>query len=82
MQWWFSLFPVALHVWECLIFLNLDEQPLPFDEQLNDPRVQQFGDISPYERYQIGRLKAGKSITYEVNANWKLIVENALECLR
>ncbi len=76
----YGLLPVALHVWEGLIFLNLADDPLPFEEQLNDPKVQQFGDISPYERYQIGRLKLGKSITYDVQANWKLIIENTLEC--
>ena len=76
----YGLLPVALHVWEGLIFLSLAENPQPFEEQLNDPKVQQFGDISPYERYQIGRLKLGKSITYDVQANWKLIIENTLEC--
>lgn len=76
----YGLLPVALRVWEGLIFLNLADNPQPFEEQLNDPKVLQFGDISPYDRYQIGRLKLGKSITYEVQANWKLIIENTLEC--
>ena len=76
----YGLLPVALHVWEGLIFLNLSEQPAPFEEQLNDPRVQGFGDVAPYERYQIGRLKVASSISYDVKANWKLIIENTLEC--
>jgi Rieske 2Fe-2S family protein len=76
----FGLLPVPLHVWEGLVFLNLAENPQPFEEQLNDPRVQSFGDVAPYERYQIGRLKVARSITYDVRANWKLIIENTLEC--
>ncbi len=76
----FGLLPVALQVWEGMVFLNLAENPAPFEEQLNDPRVQEFGDVAPYERYQIGRLKVARSITYDVRANWKLIIENTLEC--
>lgn len=76
----YSLWPVALHVWEGLIFLNLSDDPQPFAEQLDDPKVRSFGDVAPYERYQIGRLKLGASMSYDVRANWKLIIENTLEC--
>lgn len=76
----YGLWPVALHVWEGLIFLNLSDDPQPFAEQLDDPKVRSFGDVAPYERYQIGRLKVGASISYDVRANWKLIIENTLEC--
>jgi len=76
----YGLLPVALHVWEGLIFLNLADDPLPFEDQLNDPVVAQFGGVAPYQRYQVGRLKVGRSISYDVHANWKLIIENTLEC--
>jgi phenylpropionate dioxygenase-like ring-hydroxylating dioxygenase large terminal subunit len=76
----YGLLPVALHAWEGLVFLNLSDNPPPFEQQLNDPRVQEFGDVAPYERYQIGRLKVAQTITYDVRANWKLIIENTLEC--
>ena len=76
----YGLFPVALHVWEGLIFVNLSDQPAPFEQQLHDPATVSFGGEAPYERYQISRLKVGKSIRYDVRANWKLIVENTLEC--
>ncbi len=36
--------------------------------------------VAPYQRYQVGRLKVGRSISYDVHANWKLIIENTLEC--
>jgi len=51
-----------------------------FDDQVNDPIVESFGSIAPYARYGIGQLKVGKSITYTVHANWKLVLENTLEC--
>ncbi len=76
----YGLLPVALHVWEGLVFLNLADDPQPFEDQLNDPRVQSFGDVAPYQRFHIGDLKVGKSISYDVHANWKVIIENTLEC--
>jgi Rieske 2Fe-2S family protein len=62
------------------VWLNLSDNPASFDEQINDPVVQQFGSTAPYARYKIGQLKLGKSITYTVHANWKLVLENTLEC--
>jgi Rieske 2Fe-2S family protein len=76
----FGLLPVAVRVWEGLIWLCLADTPPPFEAQINDPQVQSFGAIAPIERYQIGRLKVARSITYAVQANWKLILENTLEC--
>src|SRR5258708_25286812 len=76
----YGLLPVALHVWDGLVFLNLADDPQPFEDQLNDPRVQSFGDVAPYQRFHIGDLKVGKSISYDVHANWKVIIENTLEC--
>jgi len=78
----FGLFSVALQVWEGLIWLNLsDSGELPsLEDQINDPAVWPFGSTAPYERYNIGKLKVGKSISYDVHANWKLVLENTLEC--
>lgn len=76
----YGLLPLALKVWEGLIWLNLSDDPPSLEEQINDPVVQRFGSVAPYERYGIGRLRVGKSITYEVHANWKLVLENTLEC--
>ena len=75
-----SLFPVALKVWEGLIWLNLSEEPSSFEDQINDPVVHTFAGTAPYERYHLGQLKVGKSISYDVHANWKLVLENTLEC--
>ncbi len=76
----YGLLPVALKVWEGLIWLNLSKELLSFDDQINDPVVHAFAGTAPYERYNLGQLKVGKSISYDVHANWKLVLENTLEC--
>jgi Rieske 2Fe-2S family protein len=76
----YGLLPVALKVWEGLIWLNLSEDLPSFDDQINDPVVHEFAGTAPVGRYNIGKLKVGKSISYDVHANWKLVLENTLEC--
>ncbi len=76
----FGLFPVALGVWEGLIWLNLSDNPKPLADQVCWPIVERFGSYAPFTRYGVGELKAGASISYDVRANWKLIIENFMEC--
>jgi Rieske 2Fe-2S family protein len=76
----FGLLPVALEVWEGLIWLNLAEEPTPAAAQLNRPVLERFGDYARFARYGLGNLKLGKSISYDVRANWKLVLENFMEC--
>src|SRR5450759_3716231 len=49
----FGLLPVALQLWEGLIWLNLAESDeLPsLVNQINDPAVWPFGSTAPFERY-------------------------------
>ena len=63
----------AVHEWLGLLFVNLGDAPTPFPERL-----------SGIERYlavfDAGRFTASSSGPIEVwDANWKLIVENAIE---
>ena len=76
----FGLLPVALEIWEGLIWLNLSNDPSPIITQVSEPIVERFGSYAPFARYELGRLKVAKSIDYDVRANWKLIVENFMEC--
>ncbi len=76
----FGLMPVALEIWEGLIWLNLADEPAPIEDQLNMPIIERFGSYAPFARYGVGKLNAGNTITYEVQANWKLLLENFMEC--
>lgn len=76
----FGLMPVALEVWEGFVWLNLADEPAPIAEQVNEPIVERFGSYAPFGRYGIGNLKVGKTIEYDVKANWKLVLENFMEC--
>ena len=39
-----------------------------------------LGDSDVIDRYGIGGLDVGHRVVYDVAANWKLIVENFMEC--
>ena len=76
----FGLLPVALEVWEGLVWLNLGDDPASIADQLNEPIIERFGGYAAFARYDVGNLKVGKRITYDVQANWKLVLENFMEC--
>jgi len=60
--------------------LNLADDPAPIASQLHIPILERFGSYAPFARYGVGELKVGKTITYDVRANWKLLFENFMEC--
>ncbi|HET7092860.1 MAG TPA: aromatic ring-hydroxylating dioxygenase subunit alpha [Thermomicrobiales bacterium] len=76
----YGLLPVRLEVWEGLVWLNLDPDAAPLADQLDPPIETRFGGSETLARYGIGDLGVGRSIQYEIAANWKLIVENFMEC--
>jgi Rieske 2Fe-2S family protein len=65
--------PVGLAVWEGFLFLNLEPRPEPF-ERAFEPLIGRFS------RFNLPRLRLGRTVSYEVKANWKLIVQNYSEC--
>ena len=76
----YGLYPIKLEVWEGLIWLNLADDPLPLEAQVREPIIERFGDYAPFAGYDLGGLVIGKTLTYEVQANWKIIIENFMEC--
>ena len=76
----FGLHRVPLEVWEGLLWVNLASQPEPIEAQLDRAIVERFGERETFSRYRIGTLGVGQTIVYDVAANWKLIVENFMEC--
>ncbi len=72
-----GLWPIPLGEWDGLVFVNLDASAAPLQEVLA-----RMPD-SPVElaRYGLGELRIGATRTYDVAANWKIVVENYHECL-
>jgi Rieske 2Fe-2S family protein len=70
----YPLDSAAIAEWEGFIFVNVDEDPVPF--------VRAFAPmLHRLERFQLGGLVVGHSVTYDVRANWKLVFQNYSECL-
>ncbi len=59
------------------LFANLAAQPRPLMDALTDGAE----SITAFERFKMHELRVGIRIVYEVEANWKIIVENYNECL-
>ncbi len=73
-----SLWPVHVDVWEGFVFVNLSrEEPRPLLEHLAD----QQDEPLRLAEYGLAELRIGHVSTAEVQANWKIVLENYNECL-
>jgi Rieske 2Fe-2S family protein len=73
-----SLWPVRTEVWEGFVFVNLSrEEPEPLLEALGS----QQDDVLGLARVGLGELRIGHRSTVDVQANWKIVLENYNECL-
>ena len=70
----FPLHAAAVAEWEGFVFVNVAEDPVPFEQQF----APMMGRLT---RFGLGALSAGHAVSYEVNANWKLVFQNYSECL-
>ena len=74
-----GLLPVGLQVWEGLIWLNLSGAARPGWGP--EPLAAQLGILyDRFAHYRVGELTSAATITYDIKANWKLVVENFSEC--
>ncbi|MCY0887025.1 MAG: aromatic ring-hydroxylating dioxygenase subunit alpha [Alicyclobacillaceae bacterium] len=71
----FSLFQVRTETAHGFVFINFDKDTESLEQALGLPE-----SFDIYERYHFQRLRLGHKKSYVVEANWKLIMENALEC--
>jgi Rieske 2Fe-2S family protein len=76
----FGLVPVALDSWEGLVWVNLAGAPPPLETQLRPQLASRLGDAERLAPYRLGELRVARTIEYEVGANWKIVVENFMEC--
>jgi Rieske 2Fe-2S family protein len=65
---------VACDDWDGHLFINLSDQPRPLGSQLGDLPTR-------FTPWRMADLRMVRRITYDVAANWKLIVQNYNECL-
>lgn len=67
------LHPVGVALWEGFIFIHLGKDSASFEES-HAPLLGRFA------RFGMPGLRIGKTIEYDIHANWKLIVQNYSEC--
>lgn len=68
-----ALHQAHVHVWEGFVFISLAESPAPFEEQM-EALIGKFSD------WKMAELRIAQHINYELNCNWKLILQNYQEC--
>ena len=59
------------------MFVSLAEQPVALEDWLRNSNE----TIQDFDRYRLDELRLARRITYDVAANWKIVVENYNECL-
>jgi glycine betaine catabolism A len=67
---------VRAHVrsWNGLVFINLSEHAPELLDQILEPARERFA------RFELVGCKVAHAITYIVKANWKIVLENFVEC--
>jgi Rieske 2Fe-2S family protein len=73
----YRLHAVAVEEHAGFLFVSLAEEPPPLADWLRRSNE----TITDFERYRLGELRLGHRISYDVAANWKIVVENYNECL-
>jgi Rieske 2Fe-2S family protein len=69
----YPLFPAHVELWGGFVFINLAEQPVPFEAELG-------ALTGKFEDWRLPELRIARTISYTVECNWKLILANFQEC--
>jgi glycine betaine catabolism A len=76
----YGLRSVHVRQWLGYVWVCLAEEPPSFTDDVIGAVVTRLGDVESIDHYDLDNLAVGHRITYDVRANWKLIVENFMEC--
>ncbi|MFC5218750.1 aromatic ring-hydroxylating oxygenase subunit alpha [Streptomyces coerulescens] len=76
----YGLAEVHVREWLGYVWVCLADIPPSFESDVMGAVVDRLGDVESIDRYDIDHLQVGRRITYEVRANWKLVIENFMEC--
>jgi choline monooxygenase len=71
----YSLFAVPVDTWGPLIFINLDPHAAPLAETLGA-----LPELARAAGAPLATMRRRASHTYDIGANWKVVVDNYLEC--
>ena len=72
-----SLWKVAVQVWEGFVFVCLADQPPAWEDWFSVHGA----EVASLARYGLGALRVAVTTRADVQANWKIIIENYQECL-
>ncbi|MEV7377505.1 aromatic ring-hydroxylating oxygenase subunit alpha [Streptomyces lydicus] len=75
-----GLVTVPLREWLGYAWVCLADEPPSFEDTVIGAATERLGDPAAIEHYRTEGLALGKRVTYDVRANWKLIIENFMEC--
>jgi len=76
----FGLRRIATREWLGYVWVCLADDPPSFEATVVAAVSERLGDLESLERYDVANLQVGRRVRYDVAANWKLIVENFMEC--
>lgn len=76
----YSLHKAHVREWLGYLWVCVADEPPSFEDTVMGAVRSRLGDIESIDHYSVETLEVGKRIVYDVKANWKLIVENFMEC--
>ena len=76
----YGLVAVNLTEWLGYAWVCLADDPPSFEDEVVGEVTHRLGDPAAIEHYDVENLSVGRRVVYDVAANWKLIVENFMEC--
>ena len=75
-----GLVRVELREWLGYAWVCLADDPPSFETDVVGTVSARLGDVAAVENYGVSALSVGRRVVYDVKANWKLIIENFMEC--
>ncbi|XVX20133.1 aromatic ring-hydroxylating oxygenase subunit alpha [Actinomycetota bacterium] len=76
----YGLTGVHVQEWLGYVWVCLADTPPSFEQTIQKDVIDRLGDADSITHYEIADLEVGKRIVYDVKSNWKLIIENFMEC--
>lgn len=73
-----TLHTIAVDSFGGFVYVHLGQNPGSLADAINENFQ---GSQHQYDQYRMQDLRVGKRIIYEVEANWKIVLENFNECL-